>query len=413
MLIVKKEAIKGVVHRRGKVGSFLLVCVLFLAAANLRPAITSVSPLLETIRDALGMNRSMISFLTAIPVLCMGIFAPLAAKLGVHWGIERSIVACLALIGAATAVRAIAVSSFLLMTTTVLIGIGIAVAGPLLSGFIKRYFPDKSTSMIGVFSIGVGFGASIAAGLTVPLQGILNGSWVISLASWSLLAVLALLLWWPIMVRASELPDAELSANHKMGLLPWRSKRAWLLVIIFGTQSGLYYAITTWLAPIAQDMGLNETQAGIIVMVFSSLTMVCGLVIPILLNRSGSNNRRPWMAGCGLFLLAGLLLIVFFKTANPWLCAILLGIGSGGMFPLVMILPLDETTTPYEANAWTAMMQCGGYIISAFVPVLTGWLRDFSGNYEFPLIGLIVICLVMMWSIAMVSPRKSERVKQS
>ncbi|CAK6481048.1 hypothetical protein ACPOM7_18505 [Peribacillus castrilensis] len=53
-----------------------LILAFFLVAANLRPAIASVSPLLETIRYDLGMSSFAVSFLTTIPVLCMGIFAP-------------------------------------------------------------------------------------------------------------------------------------------------------------------------------------------------------------------------------------------------------------------------------------------------------------------------------------------------
>ena len=53
---------------------------------------------------------------------------------------------------------------------------------PLLSGFIKEKFPTKIGLMIGIYSVGMGTGASLSAGLTIPLQHVLKGSWNMALA---------------------------------------------------------------------------------------------------------------------------------------------------------------------------------------------------------------------------------------
>ena len=58
-----------------------LLIAIFLIALNLRPAVTSIGPLLDTIRNDLNLTNSEVSLLTAVPVICMGLFAPLA----VHW----------------------------------------------------------------------------------------------------------------------------------------------------------------------------------------------------------------------------------------------------------------------------------------------------------------------------------------
>lgn len=82
-----------------------LIAALFLASLNLRSVITSVSPLLRTIQDSLGMSGAEASLLTSLPVLCMGFFAPAAVKLSNRLSIERTIAYCLLLIGLATAAR--------------------------------------------------------------------------------------------------------------------------------------------------------------------------------------------------------------------------------------------------------------------------------------------------------------------
>ncbi|WP_384423493.1 MFS transporter, partial [Streptomyces sp. NPDC057545] len=74
---------------------------LFFASINLRIGITSISPLLETIRQDLNMSNFSVSFLTSIPVLCMGVFALLTGKVNKKYGAEKAILACLILIGVA------------------------------------------------------------------------------------------------------------------------------------------------------------------------------------------------------------------------------------------------------------------------------------------------------------------------
>jgi hypothetical protein len=60
---------------------WLLVAGLVLVALNLRPALTSVSPVLADIRATLGLSATGAGLLTTLPVLCLGLFAPLAGWL--------------------------------------------------------------------------------------------------------------------------------------------------------------------------------------------------------------------------------------------------------------------------------------------------------------------------------------------
>lgn len=113
---------------------------LVLAAINLRPGITSFAPLIERIAHELNLSRSLISLTTALPVLLMGLLAPLAPRLAVRFGLERTISLCLGLIGLALMLRLLGDDPVILIGTAAMVGAGIAVAGPLLSGFIKRYF---------------------------------------------------------------------------------------------------------------------------------------------------------------------------------------------------------------------------------------------------------------------------------
>ncbi|EOQ34417.1 hypothetical protein KQ1_00925 [Bacillus cereus BAG3O-1] len=354
--------------------TYLYILALFFVSINLRIGITSISPLLETIRQDLNISNFSVSFLTAIPVFCMGTFALLTGKVIKKYGAEKAIMACLILIGFATCMRAFTSSISTLFASSLFIGIGIALAGPLLSGFIKEKSPTKIGLMIGIYSVGMGTGASLSAGLTIPLQHVLKDDWNMALAFWGVLTIIAIIFWYPVMKRKKNTSTQDKKNNS----LPLRNKKAWLFTIFFGLQSGIFYSITTWLAPANQNMGVSSEQAGTLITVFTVVQMICSFLIPTLADIY--KNRALWLLGSICFVLVGLSLMIYPLT-TPWIPTILLGIGLGGVFPLALMLPLYETKTSEDASAWTAMMQSGGYIMGGFIPVLAGIARDYFNSY--------------------------------
>ncbi|MGG0260229.1 MFS transporter [Bacillus mycoides] len=379
--------------------TYLYILALFFVSINLRIGITSISPLLETIRQDLNISNFSVSFLTAIPVFCMGTFALLTGKVIRKYGAEKSIMACLILIGFATCMRAFTSSISTLFASSLFIGIGIALAGPLLSGFIKEKFPTKIGLMIGIYSVGMGTGASLSAGLTIPLQHVLKDDWNMALAFWGVLTIIAIIFWYPVMKRKKNTSTQDKKNNS----LPLRNKKAWLFTIFFGLQSGIFYSITTWLAPANQSMGVSSEQAGTLITVFTVIQMICSFLIPTLADIY--KNRALWLLGSICFVLAGLSLMIYPLT-TPWIPSILLGIGLGGVFPLALMLPLYETKTSEDASAWTAMMQSGGYIMGGFIPVLAGIARDYFDGYTQVFIIMALLSFLLFLLTLVMNKRK-------
>ncbi|MBK5472958.1 MFS transporter [Bacillus sp. TH19] len=379
--------------------TYLYILALFFVSINLRIGITSISPLLETIRQDLNISNFSVSFLTAIPVFCMGTFALLTGKVIKKYGAEKSIMACLILIGFATCMRAFTSSISTLFASSLFIGIGIALAGPLLSGFIKEKFPTKIGLMIGIYSVGMGTGASLSAGLTIPLQHVLKDDWNMALAFWGVLTIIAIIFWYPVMKRKKNTSTQDKKNNS----LPLRNKKAWLFTIFFGLQSGIFYSITTWLAPANQNMGVSSEQAGTLITVFTVVQMICSFLIPTLADIY--KNRALWLLGSICFVLVGLSLMIYPLT-TPWVPSILLGIGLGGVFPLALMLPLYETKTAEDVSAWTAMMQSGGYIMGGFIPVLAGIARDYFDGYTQVFIIMALLSFILFLLTLVMNKRK-------
>lgn len=385
---------------------FLSVAALLLVSMNLRPAITSIAALLETIQTELSLSSTMVSLLTGIPVICMGVFAPLTARLIQRFGSERIITYCLILIATATGLRFFAKNTALFLLTAGMIGIGLAMIGPALSGYIKRHFPKSAHLLIGVYSAGIGLGASLGAGLTLPIQKQFHLNWPSALASWIVLVILSIVLW----IIASKRTTPNVNASKPVTTsFPWRNKRALLLMLFFGLQGCLNYSITAWIAPIAQTNHLSETLAGTVVTLFTLVQMGAALAIPLVYSKY--RNRLFWMLFSSVTVIIGLLMLSFLNgVAIPWVAAILLGYGSSGLFYLALLLPLDETNNAEEAGVWTAMVQFGGYILSGIGPIFTGWIHDLTGSYPASFMGLSIIgILTAVLSLVIGNTQKGNR----
>jgi CP family cyanate transporter-like MFS transporter len=375
----------------------LVLGALVLAALNLRPALASIGPLLASIRRDLGLSSAQAGLLTTIPTLCFGVFALSAARLGVRFGLERTIVAALALTGVATALRIAGQDVLVLFADTVLLGVGIAVAQALLPAVVKQRFPDTAVLVTGAYALSINAGALMAASLSAPVADAL-GSWPAALALWGLLAPAAVLAWLLVARRpAARAADAEavatVAAVVAPARLPWRSRTAWRLTLMMAGASVIFIVTLTWLAPRYQDLGWSSGRAGLVLTAFTAMQILGGLIVPPLAYRA--RDRRAWLGGSLVAVAAGLVGVGLAPLAAPWLWAACVGIGMGGAFPLLLTLFVDFAATPEESSKLTAMGFFVGYLVAAGGPTAAGAIRDLSGSLgvSFVLLGAIGIAM--------------------
>ncbi|MGG1555170.1 CynX/NimT family MFS transporter [Paenibacillus ferrarius] len=367
----------------------LIAIALFVASLNLRPAINSIAPLLDSIRADLGMSGAVASLLTSIPVLCMGLFSPFAVKAGHKWGMEKVMGGSLIIIAVGTSIRVFTHSVFYLLLTALIAGIGIAIIGPLLAGFIKKHFPNHVPSMIAVYTVALTLGAALGSALSTPLQMIFH-SWQYALASWAFVAAMAAVLWWSIVHPHVASPKP--AAGAASAKLPWGNRKAWLLTLSFGLMAMLFYAYTAWLPQIIQGMGYSKSYAVTALTLFVVIQIPVSLLMPLLLKKFPS--RRQWLVVSASIELIGLVLLML--KAEPSVAASLIGMGAGGLFSLNLLLPIDATSNAQEAASWSAMTQSAGYVIGATGPILTGKIHDATDSFATAVIGMMVLVLVMI-----------------
>jgi MFS transporter, CP family, cyanate transporter len=377
--------------------------VLVAVAINLRPTLAAVPPVLDTIQADLGLSATGAGLLTALPVVCMGLFAPVGAALARRVGREAAVACALALVAAGTLVRGLKAAPLTLYGGTLVAGIGIALGGVLLPGVVKAWFPARAGTVTGLYTAGLVTGAMVAAAATVPLMQALGVGWPGGIAVWGLAAAAALAAWVPVTrrPRAGAGPAAPGRAR-----LPWGSGVAWRVTLYMGSQSLLYYAALTWLSPLFVDAGWTAGRAGLLLGLFSFTQIFSALAVPALADRTG--DHRPWIALCVGLATVMLAAFALVPTAAPWLWAALLGLGVGGMFALALTLLVKLASSAAAAARLSGMALLVGYLLAATGPVLAGALYDAVGNYRVP---FLVLAGIGAATLALgVSVRPSERV---
>lgn len=353
---------------------FLLGLGLIFIAFNLRPLFASLSVLLPDMLQQQVLTSMQAGYLTTLPVLCLGIFAPLAPWLSQRIGNKRTLLFIMLLLTAGTAIRGQG-DIFPLFLGSVMAGMAIAIGNVLLPAIVKKEFPHAIALMTGLYTMALCAGAAVAAAATLPLVRSLETTWDAGLALWALPAGVVLLLWLPYAVTAERKQSNKQS--RVVGL--WRDSLAWQVTLFMGLQSALGYSIFGWLVPILHDRGLEEVQAGLILSVSIIVQLIACFILPSLAVRC--KNQSLINVALALATAIGFLGILLGPIEWVWEFSVLLGIGQGGLFALALTVIVLRSADSRIAAHLSSMAQSVGYTLAAFGPLLIGVLHSLTGGY--------------------------------
>ncbi|WP_255371747.1 CynX/NimT family MFS transporter [Cellulosimicrobium sp. CUA-896] len=281
---------------RGGIDGVLLVAVL-LVAVNLRAPLTAVPPVVAEVAADLGLTAATAGLLTGIPVLCFALATPAVAGLLGRSSLRTAVAVALVLVLAGTVLRSLDLSGVApgghlgTFAGTVLIGLGITTANLSVPMIAQRDFPGHVSTVTGLYTAAINVGTVVTTALTAPLAGAVGWRW--ALASWGLLAVVALAWWWRVVPpepararppragrrRRADTADtdaatdglAEGMARGVTGTEPAAARErhvlatpfTWALCLMFALQSSSFYALTAWLPLVLEDLaGVPRSAAG-------------------------------------------------------------------------------------------------------------------------------------------------------
>ena len=381
------------------------IALLILSIA-LRPPIVSIGPVLESIQKSFSLSYTQASLLTTIPDICMGVFALVAPLVARRWGTDNAVIAALAILCIAMIARALAGSADVLLLCTVFTGVGIAISGSLIGGWVKTHFAHDASFFMGIYSAGLSVGATVGASFSGYIAQNLGG-WRVAVAIWSVLCVTAILSWRGLAKRFQS-PKTD-GADQRRAMrssaavgLPWRKVQAWRVAVFFGASQFIVYACFAWLASSSTEMHIDELSPGLVLGLFACVFAISSFAMGLKAGRS--RDRRGWLALSSVTTIAGIGGLAFAPTAYPVLCITLVALGQGMCFTLAMTLPLDNTHTPAEANAWSVFMLFIGYLLAALGPLTFGFLRDRTGEYFASYFMLFLVAIAINLMVPLLRP---------
>lgn len=371
-------------------GGVLLALAVVLTALNLRPAVTSVAPLLGEMRAELGVSVTWAGLLTTLPALCFAAAGLTAPWLSSRIGLGRTISTAMVALTAGLALRVID-GPHVVIGATLVACAGIALINVLIPVVIKSSFPARVGLMTGIYTAALQGGGALGSAVTPGLEEPLGG-WRAALAAWAVVAVMALAVWMPASLRhrgtwaAVAVPAAE-----RRSLL--RNRLAWTVTLFFGCQAFMAYIVMGWLPQVFIDNGVDKLHAGLLVGLTSLLGVPVALLISPLAARSA--NQSGWIVALGVVGFAGALGLTIAPAAQPILWSVLIGVGMGAFSVALAVIALRARTAADTAQL-SGMAQGFGYLIAGTGPFLFGLLHDISQGWTVPWVMFLAVYVVQV-----------------
>lgn len=378
--------------KRFSTRDILFAVGIILVAFNLRPAITSVGPLVGTIRDEMGLANWNVGLITSLPLLAFAVMSPLAPKLRNRVGNELTILIGLTLLFLGIIARIIS-HSFPLYIGTTFVGLGIAICNVLLPGIIKEKFPNHIGSMTGVYTTCMSIFAAIASGVSVPLAKTAGIGWEYALAIWSILTLIGLIIWFILYRTQPKTAERDFFATTGSSL--FRSFLAWQVTLFMGLQSFLFYVTISWLPEILQAQGVSVATSGWLLSYMQFVGLPATFLAPVIAGRL--KKQQGIIITLGSMAIIGYSGILLVNNFN-WLVLFitLIGLALGGSISLALALLGLRARNSKQSAELSGMAQSFGYLLAAIGPILIGSIYDFNQSWTIPIIVILFISVVMM-----------------
>jgi CP family cyanate transporter-like MFS transporter len=389
------EASQDAPDRTPSTGSrVLLVVGVVLLAITLRYAVTGLSPLLPVIRRDLGLGVAGASFLGMLPTLSFGVGGLIASVIARRYSPELVAVIAMAAAAVGAIGRAFTQSTvlFFVLSAVALLGMGFGnvVGAPL----VKKYFSDRQGPLLTTFALLMQAGATLPAMTALPVAD--TAGWRVSIASWGLLSVLAIIPWAIQLVRkpAEQHSDsATLTAARGLSFGQLVAAPVALGTALFYAMASFNtYGSLAWLPTILIDGGQTLAGAASLFSLYTFLTLPMAFISPLIATRM----KKP-------FVFAGALAVVHAigylgLVAQPGAAVVwvaIMGLG-GGAFPTAIAMFNRRTRTAEGSAALSGFSMGLGYLFGTLGPLMGGWLFSASGGWTIPMLVFAATGLLML-----------------
>lgn len=354
--------------------TWILVAIA-LAAFVSRSPLTGVGVLQEPIREGVGLNYSTMGLLTTIPIVMYILSALGIGRLKTRLGLPTVMVAGLAVLSVGLTLRSWCGAVGLILGTAC-IGVGISTINVLIPAAIKEYFPQRVGMVTGFYSICMYLASATAAATAVPIYNA-TGSWQLTLCVWLPVALVGALVWFFRRKNAAGAGQATVSTGLRALL---RRPIVWLLTLMMGTQSVIFYGVTAWLPAILTDQGFSADMAGRFTSVYQLGGILGSVLCTVALAKLKKQGVFCFLIGAG-FVVEVAILALGQNIILLLVCAILLGACCSSSLSAINCIAALRAKDAEETAGMTAVVQTAGYPLAAIAPTLMGALFDATTSW--------------------------------
>lgn len=378
----------------------LFIIALIFTSICMRGPIAAVGSLIESMEPDLGVSKGALGFITTLPLIIFAVSSLLIPKIANSVGHTRILVIGMFILAIGSFTRTLA-GYVVVLLGTLLVGVGISIANVLISGIIKENMPAKIGLGTAIYLCFQSISATSSAAFSFPLIGFFDSGWRGVLCVWTLLAIIASLTWaiyglYNKKNNENRLDDIRDNKEEKKKVRPiWKSKLAWYITIVMGTQSINYYCLTAWLPSILGSSGMDFETAGYVASMFQLFAIPSNFIAPIIIAHT-KNKSLPAVLS-GVFYIVGIV-VVMSSNSIPIIIIglIFLASGGGASFAWVVAIIAIVSEDSHQATRLSGMAQSVGYIMAAIAPTLAGTLFDMTGSWLPVLILVILMAILIM-----------------
>ncbi len=368
--------------------------LLWLLGVALRLTVLAVPPLIPVIQADLHLSGTEVGLLAGLPVILFAIAALPGSILIVRFGALQTLLFGLLLAAAGGGLRGLAATAAMLYAATIAMAAGIAVMQPAMAAIVREWLPLRIGFGTALYTFGLIVGEIVPVALTIPLVlGLVQGSWRLALAAWSL-PVLAIAIVTAALAPRSRRCGGGAHVAAGKWWPDWRDPLVWRLGLIFASVNSVYFGTNAFLPALLSAADRPDLISGALTALnFGQLPASALMVVA-----AHRIERRVWpYVAIGCLMLLVLFAVV--SSAGPWtpFWAGALGLCFGIALPLGLALPPLLVAPPDLARTSAAMFTIS-YALAMAISVAGGAAWDFTGHpaFAFLPIGLIVLPLLLL-----------------
>lgn len=367
-----------------------LIVGLFMLGVCMRMPITAIPSIVKEIATSLQVPANSLGILTTIPLICFACLSTPVSAVARKMGNELTLFIGMIVMIVGSALRIFNFASLIL--GTILVGVAITCINVLLPAVITEKYPNRIGSVTGMYNVSMSLFAAIGAYTITPITT--ASSWQVAIMVITAVALITLIIWLPNLRFNSKEEGVAKGSVKPVNM--WKKLNAWWLLLFFGFQSLVFYAVVAWLPSIAMDARLSHNNASLIAGLFQLFSIPFAFLTPLLASRL--HNRLP------LFLLAGMspligsamMLVHTSSLAYYIIVSLLLGVGCSTAFALSMTLFSLKTQSAADTRSLSGMVQTVGYLIAATGPMIVGQLNAITHAWDAGIIAIIISCCAVI-----------------